>query len=58
MDPDAARIIKYVAPLILPQWISVWFWRYYALRGAAAAYRWLRRYYDAYGWAYSLRWPT
>jgi hypothetical protein len=51
MDPNALTAIQLLAPIILPGWISVWFWRYHALQGTAAAYRWLRRYYDIYGFA-------
>ena len=47
---EAKALIPYVAPLILPPWISAWYWRYYALKGAVAAHRWLGIYLDVYGW--------
>jgi len=49
MAPDAATIAQYVVPFIMPHWISVWYWRYYALYGATVAARWIRRYYRLYG---------
>lgn len=43
------RVAPYVVPLLMPHWVSVWYWRYHALLGARVAYKWLKRYYDAYG---------
>jgi len=59
-DPASYRdqlteLFPYIVPFVSPAWFSVWFYRYYALRGGVVCYHWAKAAYARYRRAYLAR---
>lgn len=41
-------VVPYIVPYVAPAWFGTWYWRYFALRGGLAFYRWANETYLQY----------